>query len=322
MSNIYATTHGTVIGKSGGLIVVKNKDGSMTKLPSQSVETLNILANVQVTHDAIMEVLHNNGRIFYFDKDGNLVGTLGNDKGNSRILVRQLKCYINEEKRLLLAKYFVQNKIAEQRKLLVDRNRRFKNIDVIKDISKLETLRSKIDVCEDVEEVMGIEGAASSLYFSNFGFLLGKSEFEWNGRIKRPAIDPVNSMLSFGYYLLEKDVLRAVNLAGLTGTIGYLHSLDYRKESLVYDIMEKFRPSVDRFVLKCIGLKRFHLQDFGSKSGKCYLNSESIKRFIAYYEEYVGFYDEELPTSIRMEIVNEAKSLVKRLRELTKEIEA
>jgi CRISPR-associated protein Cas1 len=61
------------------------------------------------------------------------------------------------------------------------------------------------------------------------------------------SLDPFNRILNVGYSILRKEVWRAIFLAGLNPYIGFLHSPRAGKMSLVFDLMEEFRPiAVDR----------------------------------------------------------------------------
>ena len=62
----------------------------------------------------------------------------------------------------------------------------------------------KIRECENAEELLGLEGEVASVYFSVFDDLIlqQKDNFYFHGRNKRPPLDNVNAMLSFGYSLL------------------------------------------------------------------------------------------------------------------------
>lgn len=157
-----------------------------------------------------------------------------------------------------------------------------------KTITELKSLAKAANNTLNIKKLMGIEGIAAKKYFDAYKILLAKNEIVWQGRNKRPATDPINSMLSFGYSLLEKDVRRAISSVGLNSSIGFLHEIDYRKESLVYDIMEVFRPLiVDRLVLKLTKLGSFTKNDFIYNDNSCLFNDESRKMFIMMYEQYI-----------------------------------
>ena len=79
----------------------------------------------------------------------------------------------------------------------------------------------KIRVCEHADELLGLEGEAASVYFSVFDDLIlqQKDVFYFHGRNKRPPLDYVNAMLSFGYSLLAGMCGAALEAVG-TGSYG------------------------------------------------------------------------------------------------------
>lgn len=63
-------------------------------------------------------------------------------------------------------------------------------------------------------------------------------------RVRRPPTDPVNAVLSLLYTFLYNQVYSAIRQANLDPYLGYLHTLDYGRYSLVLDLMEEFRPVI------------------------------------------------------------------------------
>jgi CRISPR-associated protein Cas1 len=64
----------------------------------------------------------------------------------------------------------------------------------------------------------------------------------------------VNGMLNYGYAVLRAGVARAVMAAGLHPSFGLKHSNRSNPMVLIDDLMEPFRPSVDREVYRLIRL--------------------------------------------------------------------
>ena len=317
MSDIYLNQHGIEVSKDGGRLTIKSKDGQVKYLPLSYADCLIVTASVQITYAAIMAVLANKGSIIYIYNNGDIAGELGQKMGKSRQLVRQLQCYSDVSKRQEIAADFVKKKILAQRNILSIKNKSLQNSAIKSVIGKLSALAKLAEGSKSIEKLMGIEGVAAKAYFDTFAILLSSSAFKWDGRHKRPATDPVNAMLSFGYSMLEKDVRRAIATAGLASAIGFLHELNYRKDSLVYDLMEIFRPTIiDKLVLRCISLKMFAESDFVISDGKCLFEEDAKKRFIAEYENYVGQDDDDIEMSKRKLIILEAKGLVNKMRHL------
>jgi CRISP-associated protein Cas1 len=61
----------------------------------------------------------------------------------------------------------------------------------------------------------------------------------------------LNSLLNYGYTVLRAATARAVVAAGLHPTLGIHHSNEGNAMRLVDDLMEPFRPCVDRVVWQC-----------------------------------------------------------------------
>jgi CRISPR-associated protein Cas1 len=89
--------------------------------------------------------------------------------------------------------------------------------------------------------LLGIEGTAARLYFSRFTAMLAPAEgldvaaFDENGRARRPPPDPVNSLLSFVYALLVKDLTATLTAVGFDPYAGIFHRPRYGRPALALD---------------------------------------------------------------------------------------
>ena len=62
--------------------------------------------------------------------------------------------------------------------------------------------------------------------------------------------DPPNNLLNYGYAILRAIVARALAGSGLLPTLGIHHRNKYNAYCLADDVMEPYRPYVDRLVMK------------------------------------------------------------------------
>ena len=70
----------------------------------------------------------------------------------------------------------------------------------------------------------------------------------------------------------------AIAEAGLDPSIGYLHVCQAGRDSLVYDLMEPYRPQVDRDILAFVQSQTFAPRDFVIDSkGVCRLRPELVR---------------------------------------------
>ncbi len=89
------------------------------------------------------------------------------------------------------------------------------------------------------------EGRAAAYYWKNV--FPKKVEF-FRGR----EGDPPNNLLNYGYAILRAIVARGLVASGLMPTLGIHHRNKYNAYCLADDIMEPYRPYVDRIVLRII----------------------------------------------------------------------
>lgn len=138
-------------------------------------------------------------------------------------------------------------------------------------------------------ELMGIEGIAAKAYFSAFPQMILRNEdtFVFDGRNRRPPLDPVNAMLSFAYTLLGNEIAGALETVGLDPAVGFLHTVRPGRASLALDLLEELRaPLADRFVLTQINLGVFTAKDFQKKeNGAVFLSDDARKRFLSAWQK-------------------------------------
>lgn len=173
---------------------------------------------------------------------------------------------MKDQRGLEFSKAVVYGKITNQERLLRYFGKYIKEADperfkIIESIVKdLRELRRKVKtvignhIDEKRNTLIGIEGTAGRLYWDGVKEIL-MQRLEFFGRQTRGAIDPVNSLLNYGYGILYSTVWGALVNAGLEPFAGFLHVDRPGKPSLVLDLIEEFRqPVVDRVVIAHINL--------------------------------------------------------------------
>jgi CRISPR-associated protein Cas1 len=159
-----------------------------------------------------------------------------------------------------------------------------------------------------------VEGAAARQYFS-LAMRFNKSEMSWPGRVKHPATDPLNALLSLTYTLLMNELAALLEGAGLDPYLGFLHQVDYGRPSLALDLMEPFRhPVADRLALTLVNRHVLAPEDFQSGTGHgMYLAAKPMRRFFEEYEKWmIG--RKEGKTSFRETLRHEVEKLCSALR--------
>ncbi len=89
------------------------------------------------------------------------------------------------------------------------------------------------------------EGRAAAYYWKNFFPMLPEFTRSRDG-------DPPNNLLNYGYAILRAITARSLVASGLLPTLGIHHANKYNAYCLADDIMEPYRPYVDRIVLTLV----------------------------------------------------------------------
>jgi CRISPR-associated protein Cas1 len=198
------------------------------------------------------------------------------------------------EEGVMLAREWVLAKLGNQAHLLRDLSRtRPDRADQLEGIAErigrialsVETT-SGISLDELRGTLMGLEGAAGREYFSGLSLALPE-RFRFRGRSRAPAADEFNCLLNYAYGVFYGLVERACLLAGLDPYIGLLHTDNYNKRSLVFDLIELFRIHAERVVVNLFAARQVKQELFDQKDGGFRLNQEGRAVLLEKLNEYL-----------------------------------
>jgi CRISP-associated protein Cas1 len=162
-----------------------------------------------------------------------------------------------------------------------------------------------------------IEAFAASHYWQLIGLKLPEP-WNFSNRVKRSPADPFNASVNYLYGMLRNHVETAVLSFGLDPALGIIHRDGYKMPSLIFDMMEPFRPVVDRILidkLLCGELTGEILEESGtgrmiSKSGR----KQLITLFNAKLKERIRF--RESVTTLQNHILTEVRYLKERINDI------
>jgi len=109
--------------------------------------------------------------------------------------------------------------------------------------------------------------------------------FNFDGRNRRPPLDPINAMLSLCYSLLAKDLGVTLLCVGFDPHLGFYHTAHHGRQSLALDLMEEFRPILaDSTVITAVNNGEIQPDDFVRAARSVSLKPGARKRLIEAYE--------------------------------------
>ncbi|AEX84847.1 CRISPR-associated protein Cas1 [Marinitoga sp. 1135] len=288
---LYITEQGAVLSKREGRLVISKENSIISEIPLNKIEKINLMGNISLTTPIISYFLDHEIEVIFMTKTGKYRGKLYTDEYRNVLLrLKQYERSYDEKFKLKISKAIVKGKLKNSYDFLINRSRYLPKGTLSKEIASIRKIIEKVDKGKNIDEVRGFEGIGSKYYFEGFKKLIKNENFKFEKRIMHPPRDPVNAMLSFGYYLLYNEVMAAINIVGLDPYFGNLHTIEISKKSLLFDLVEEFRNIIiDNFILKLINRNEISKDDFNKKDENIiYFTDEGMKKFISKYEEMIS----------------------------------
>jgi CRISPR-associated protein Cas1 len=241
------------------------KDGQFVEnIPADGLKRLMLVGYISLTGAVPDFLIKNRVETVFITPTGRFRARLALDE-HGHVALRQAQYLkLNDPVfTLKTASIIVFGKIKNMINLLLIRARQYEDEALREAAVRLKPMEKNVMSAQTLDILRGFEGAASRVYFNAFKRLIRNPSFAFNGRNKRPPLDPVNAMLSFVYTLLTNEVFSAIKSVGIDPYLGSLHEIAYNRPSLACDLVEEYRCFLgDRLVLGLINRKAVSPEDF------------------------------------------------------------
>ncbi|RUT02261.1 CRISPR-associated endonuclease Cas1 [Dulcicalothrix desertica PCC 7102] len=332
MTTLYLTEPGTVVRyRNESLIVTKKQDSQNCRLAE--LDLVIVLPGVQLTDVAIAQLIDRGIETIFLRQSGQFRGRLqGQFATNPAVRMAQYRI-LESALGMALAQKLVIGKIRNQRVLLQRRNRATERqiAELIEAINLISVYSSQLgddNTFLNRSELMGVEGICARTYYQGLRYWF-PAHWNFNGRNRRPPLDPVNALMSWGYGVLLARVFSSCVQAGLDPYLGFFHATEPYRPNLVLDLMEEFRPViVDQAVISIIQSEMLTPDDFqASPDGEgIWLGNLAKKLFLAeldkQFRNTILYPPQNRRLTMSSIILEQARSLGRCLTELNLNYEA
>ncbi len=297
LNTLYVTLEGAYLRKDGAAVEIRHERETKLRVPLHNLEGIctfgwDTTASASLMHacaeaDVSLSFHSPHGKF--------LASARGPQSGNILLRRAQYQAADHEPAALDIASKCVAAKIANSRSVLLrgardhgqkDGERAFALQQSADALAKRLPLASRAPA---LETLLGVEGDSSTAYFAGLPHLLVNvgDGIAFNGRSRRPPLDPVNALLSFLYTLLAHDVRSACESTGLDPQCGFLHRDRPGRPSLALDLMEEFRAFLaDRSALTLLNRQQITAGDFDTReNGAVLLKEDSRKTVLKHWQE-------------------------------------
>ncbi|HHY91178.1 MAG TPA: type I-B CRISPR-associated endonuclease Cas1 [Clostridiales bacterium] len=255
-------------------------------LPVEDINDIFIFGEVTLNKRFLEFVSQKEICLHFFNYYGFYMGTYypREHLNSGYMILKQAEFYLDKEKRLEIAKSIVEGSYRNILQVLNYYRNRGKALQDT--LHTIEELSAGIEECDDVAQLMGIEGNIREAYYKGFDNILENPDFTFEGRSKRPPRNELNALISFGNSLIYVLILGEIYKTHLDPRIGYLHTTNFRRFTLNLDIAEIFKPIiVDRLIFNLVGKNMITKKDFEKDMGGILLKEKGRKTFIQAFDE-------------------------------------
>ena len=252
--------------------------GKPRDLPIETVSDIYIMAEMTV-NTALLNLVSKYGiALHFFNYYDHYIGSYYPKESllAGQLLVHQVSCYQDENRRLQIAKKFVDGAAGNIYRNLRYYNNRGKNLEeAMEDVMRL---REQAEMATSISELMGFEGLIHKRYYESFAEIVNQS-LEFEKRVKNPPDNEINTLISFVNSLIYTTVLSEIYKTQLNPTISYLHEPGVRRFSLSLDIAEIFKPLLgDRLIFSMLNRGQITKKDFTEGLNGMHLTKEGSRK--------------------------------------------
>lgn len=272
--------------RKGNTIFFEKEDGSKKYLPVENTKEFMIFGEVSLNKKLLDFLSQKEIILHFFNYYGYYSGSYypREHYNSGYMILKQAEHYIDEEKRLNLARSFVGGAISNIKKVLGYYQSR--GVELQGTIDSIEALERVVPQTSSCEELMALEGNTRDLYYQAFSSIIKSGDFSFNHRTKRPPENRLNALISFGNSLLYTIVLSEIYKTHLDPRIGYLHATNFRRFTLNLDIAEIFKPIiVDRLIFTLLNKEMIKKNHFDEKLKGVYLKEKGRVIFVEELEK-------------------------------------
>jgi len=253
--------HGSFLGMEKGCFIVKDKEGNVQKYPlfEKEIGEVVLKSGNSVSVGALASLGFWEIDCLIMTQKGKPVATLRSLEDYSHVETRVCQYEaLKNGKGIEIAKQIVLSKIKSQNEILKKYGLRQHDLMMVKErISGVES--ESLSMVR--RKLLPIEGNHTERYFKQIFQLF---PFRIENRRTFKAYDGMNNTFNLAYTVLKWKVYGAVLKAKLEPYLGFLHSEQFGKPSLVCDFQELYRYLIDDFLIQyCQKLRK---KDFTVKT--------------------------------------------------------
>jgi CRISPR-associated protein Cas1 len=325
---LFLDSYGAFLGTRDGMFHLRLRQAENRSFPVRDVKIIMLAQGVSISANAMRMAIENSIPIILLDRLEHPIGQVWSGQFGSIATIRKHQAlWSTDVQGINWVRSILLRKLAGQMDVLLDATAD-SLLDLSTETSRIQrtyeqfsSWRYQGEQLTDIAATFrGWEGTASRYYFRGLAQLL-PSPFYFSRRSRRPAFDPFNALINYLYGFLYAQVELSLMKAGLDPYTGVMHADEYRRPTLVFDIIELYRPWAETVALELCTSGMINTGDFTAKTEKegFYLQPSGKPAVV---NAMLSYLDDKIPLagknrSRRIQIDLDAQHLAQTLKDFT-----
>lgn len=203
-NTLYVLTQGAYLHRENLTLKVDVERRTRMSVPIHRVDSVAVFGSVMVSPGAMELCAQAGAPLTFLSETGRLVARVDAPQSGGVVLRRrQYRAADDAALSHRWARGIVSGKLHNARALLLRAARQSQDADEVAELTEaakaLAGVLGRLTAAPDVDSVRGHEGEGARAYFACFDRMVRQQRqaFKFEGRNRRPPLDPMNSLLSF-----------------------------------------------------------------------------------------------------------------------------
>ncbi len=250
---------GSFLGRSGQCLELRKGDETLDRIPLHRLRSVTLGQGVSLSADLITALADQGTSLLIQDRAARPAAALLAPGLGVAAATRRAQARSGENGRgHHVALQLVHAKLLHQARLLATWRGYRTNLGAQGDLDALgealKALTGEVQAQPDRAALMALEAQGAKLFWHGLRLMV-----PFGGRTYPRATDLTNPLLNYGYAVLTRTWFALTLQAGLDPGLGVLHGDRIGRPGLVLDLLEPWRPWVDRAVVGLLR-QRVHLE--------------------------------------------------------------
>lgn len=280
----YYLINATELKRRDNTLEAELANGIRRSIPVERISDLYIFGELSLNTALLRFLGKYNVCVHFFNHCGYYIGSYvpRTTLVSGFLLVKQVEHYINNDKRLAIARELVRAGLMNMYRNLRYYSERGRDIsDAAETIFQAAKDASK---ASSIESLMGYEGLARTNYYRAWPSII-KQDVQFERRVKHPPDNLLNALISLSNGLVYSTVLSEIYATQLNPTVSFLHEPGDRRFSLSLDLSEIFKPLLaDRMVMTLLNRIQITEDSLDSEANQLALKKDALKVVLQEYD--------------------------------------